>query len=68
MSLDPGTKLGRYEVRSVLGAGTMVEVYRAQQTVPGRHLALRILPRDFAAGADRLRRFVSACRAWSDSS
>ena len=29
MSIEPGTKLGRYEIRSKIGAGGMGEVYLA---------------------------------------
>jgi serine/threonine protein kinase/TolB-like protein/Tfp pilus assembly protein PilF len=57
MPLSPGTKLGRYEIRSLLGAGGMGEVYRAQDTVMRRPVALKLLPQHFTANQDRLHRF-----------
>src|SRR2546428_308051 len=65
MSLDAGTKLGRYEIRAPLGAGGMGEVYLAQDTKLDRKVALKILPADVAAHQDRMRRFVQEAKAAS---
>jgi eukaryotic-like serine/threonine-protein kinase len=62
--LSAGTKLGRYEIRSPLGAGGMGEVYRARDTQLGRDVAIKVLPSAFAVDQDRLRRFEhEACAA-----
>src|SRR4051794_35987129 len=63
--LEPGTKLGRYEIRGQLGAGGMGEVYLAQDTRLDRKVALKILPDEVAADADRMKRFVQEARAAS---
>src|SRR5713101_4393553 len=65
MSIAPGTKLGRYEIRSKLGAGGMGEVYLAQDTKLDRKVALKILPADVAAHPDRMKRFVLEAKAAS---
>jgi len=52
-----GTVLGRYEVRSLIGAGGMGEVYLAQDTQLRRPVALKLLPANFTQDEDRLRRF-----------
>src|SRR6266849_1097537 len=62
-SFPPGTHLGRYEIRSKLGAGGMGEVYLAQDTTLDRKIALKILPADLAANQDRMRRFTQEARA-----
>ncbi len=63
MTLDSGTKLGRYEIRSKLGKGGMGEVYLAQDTELDRKVALKILPPELAANQDRMRRFVLEAKA-----
>ena len=61
--LLPGTRLGRYEIRSQIGAGGMGEVYLAEDTQLRRRVALKILPADIAANQDRMRRFVQEAQA-----
>jgi eukaryotic-like serine/threonine-protein kinase len=48
MSLQPGTRLGLYEIVSAIGAGGMGEVYRATDTHLGRDVAIKVLPEAFA--------------------
>jgi eukaryotic-like serine/threonine-protein kinase len=63
MTIDAGTKPGRYEIRSKIGEGGMGEVYLAQDTKLDRKVALKILPADLAANQDRMRRFVQEAKA-----
>ena len=44
MSLPPGSRLGPYEVLSLLGAGGMGEVYCARDSRLGRDVAVKVLP------------------------
>src|SRR6185295_4443625 len=57
MTLPPETQLGRYQIRSLLGAGGMGEVYLAQDTSLNRKVALNVLPAELALNQDRMRRF-----------
>lgn len=63
MLLAAGSKVGPYEIRSPIGAGGMGEVYRASDSRLGRDVALKVLPKTFAADADRLHRFELEARA-----
>jgi eukaryotic-like serine/threonine-protein kinase len=57
MNLTSGTKLGPYEIVSLLGAGGMGEVYRARDARLKRDVAVKVLPQALSLDADRLRRF-----------
>jgi serine/threonine protein kinase len=57
MALAPGARLGVYEVRALIGAGGMAEVYRGHDSRLNRDVALKILPDIFALDPDRLARF-----------
>ena len=52
-----GTKLGHYEIGTLLGKGGMGEVWRARDTKLGREVAIKTLPEEFARDTDRLVRF-----------
>src|SRR5690242_16189272 len=64
-ALSPGTKLGRYEIRSQIGVGGMGEVYLAQDTSLDRRVALKVLPENVASNRDRMNRFVQEAKAAS---
>ena len=52
-----GRQLAHYEILEKIGAGGMGEVYRARDTKLDRDVALKVLPAEMAANADRLARF-----------
>ena len=55
--LNVGTRLGPYDILSLIGSGGMGEVYRAHDTRLGRDVAIKVLPSEVTADPDRLARF-----------
>jgi serine/threonine protein kinase len=65
MAIATGTSLGRYEIRSHIGAGGMGEVYLARDTSLDRVVALKILPSEIATDQQRMQRFVQEAKTAS---
>src|SRR5215210_8839707 len=57
MTLEAGTRIGKYEIQSLVGEGGMGLVYRALDTELRRPVALKFLPAEVATDARRLERF-----------
>jgi serine/threonine protein kinase/Flp pilus assembly protein TadD len=64
-AFPPGTRFGRYEIRSQLGVGGMGEVYLAEDTRLNRTVALKFLPIEVAADQKRMQRFNQEAHAVS---
>lgn len=64
-TLAAGATVGRYQVRSFLGAGGMGEVYLAWEPTLSREVALKILRPELTSDSRRVGRFVSEARAAS---
>ncbi|HEX6095265.1 MAG TPA: LpqB family beta-propeller domain-containing protein [Thermoanaerobaculia bacterium] len=64
-SVPAGTRVGRYEIVSLLRRGGMGEVYTAEDSSLGRRVALKILPKERTKDPDRVARFVREARASS---
>ena len=58
MPLEPGTRLGPYEIQSLLGTGGTGEVYRARDTRLNRDVAIKVLSELLAGHPDTLARFA----------
>src|SRR2546423_6815816 len=63
MTLSPGTCLGRYEIRSQIGAGGMGEVYLALDTKLDRKVAIKVLPPEFLAEENLKKRLIKEAQA-----
>jgi eukaryotic-like serine/threonine-protein kinase len=63
MSLTSSSRLGPYEIITMLGAGGMGEVYRARDSRLSRDVAIKVLPPEVSRDPERLRRFELEARA-----
>lgn len=63
-SMAPGrSQIGHYQIKSLLGAGGMGEVYLAQDTRLGRRVAIKLLPPEAAQDPTAKRRLLREARA-----
>ncbi len=64
--MEPGTRLGHYEILEPLGAGGMGEVWLAEDTRLGRQVAIKVLPAQLVSDPERVARlgrcFIAASR------
>src|SRR5574341_296490 len=60
-----GETLDRYKIESKLGEGGMGVVYKARDTQLDRVVAIKVLPHDKLADADRKQRFIQEAKAAS---
>jgi serine/threonine protein kinase len=63
LRLEKGTRLGEYEIQSLLGCGGMGEVYRARDLRLRREVAVKVLPAFVSSDPERLRRFEQEATA-----
>jgi serine/threonine-protein kinase len=65
MTLQPGTRLGHYEIASLLGSGGMGEVYKAKDDHLNRDVAIKVLPSGILSDEHARRRFRKEALALS---
>jgi TolB-like protein/Flp pilus assembly protein TadD len=63
--LTPGSKLGHYKILAPIGAGGMGELYRAEDTRLGRHVAIKFVSEELSQDREALERFQREARAAS---
>lgn len=65
MTIQEGSRFGRYKIKLPLGSGGMGEVYLARDTQLDRPVALKLLPSEYTRDENRLHRFVQEAKAAS---
>jgi serine/threonine protein kinase len=61
-NLQPGARLGKYEIQALIAPGGMGKVYKARDTVLGRIVALKVLSTDVSNRPAALERFRREAR------
>jgi urea transport system substrate-binding protein len=56
-------RIGRYEIRGLLGTGGMGVVYRGFDALIEREVAVKVLPRELSENSQNLQRFLAEARA-----
>lgn len=65
MSLDPGTRVGRYTITRLVAQGGMAEVYRAEQDLTGgivRPVAVKVIRPEYSESEDFREMFLDEAR------
>ena len=65
MTIAPGSRLGQYEIVSLLGGGGMGLVYKAQDTRLKRQVAIKLLPPELTRDEPAKQRFLQEAQAAS---
>src|ERR1700756_4285879 len=63
VALQPGMRLGEFEIQKLIGSGGMGGVYRPRDTRLGRDVAIKVLPSYVSTDTERLRRFEQEAKA-----
>jgi serine/threonine protein kinase len=63
VTIQPGSKLGTYEIVEKIGAGGMGAVYKGYHAALGRYVAIKVLPPQTAGDPSFAERFAQEARA-----
>ncbi len=61
--LEPGARVGEYEVEGKLGQGAFGTVFKATHPVIGKVVAIKVLARKFSVDPEMVSRFIAEARA-----
>ena len=66
MKIEPGTKLGEYEILESIGSGGMGAVYLARHVHMGKRYAVKVLPESLAVDENSIARFRDEARIMAE--